>query len=264
MEDYGFWSLLPPALAIILAIRTKQVFISLLLGIWVGWLILSGGNPLTGTLNTVQALVNVFKDEGNTRTIMFSSLVGALIIFVQKSGGTEGFIAVVHKLLKKIDNKKAGNSRVIVQLLAMFTGMLVFVETSINILTVGTIYRPICDDLKIPREKIAYITHSMSPTICVLIPLNAWGAYIMGLLAAQGFDNPFQVLVSAFPFNFYPMIAIALIAFIIISKKDFGPMKKAEERTRLTGKLLNDNAKPLISGDVLAAEKKRRSKAESN
>ncbi len=256
MESYGFWSLLPPTLAIILAIRTKQVFISLLVGIWVGWLILSGFNPLLGTYNTVQALVNVFKDPGNTRTIMFSCLVGALIVFVQRSGGAEGFIKIVHNYLLKIEAKKAGNSRVIVQLMAMLTGALVFVETSINILTVGSIYRPICDDLKIPREKLAYIAHSMSPTICVLIPLNAWGAYIMGLLAAQGFSNPFQVLVSAFPFNFYPMIAIALIAILIITKKDFGPMKKAEERTRKTGKLMNDGAKPLLSTDVLAMERK--------
>lgn len=263
MESYGFWSLLPPTLAIILAIRTKQVFISLLLGIWVGWLILSGGNPLTGTFNTVQALVDVFKDAGNTRTIMFSCLVGALIVFVQKSGGTEGFISVVHGFLKNLESKKSFNSRVLVQLMAMFTGLIVFVETSINILTVGSIYRPIFDDLKIPREKMAYIAHSMSPTTCVLIPLNAWGAYIMGLLAAQGFSNPFQVLVSAFPFNFYPMIAIGLIAFFIISKKDFGPMKKAEDRTRNTGKLMNDDAKPLISTDALASEKKEGVKAKA-
>lgn len=261
MESYGFWSILPPTLAIILAIRTKQVFISLLLGIWVGWIILSGGNPLVGTFNTVQALVDVFKDAGNTRTIMFSCLVGALIVFVQKSGGTEGFIKIVHAFLINFEKKNAGKSRILVQLMAMLTGALVFVETSINILTVGSIYRPITDDLKIPREKLAYIAHSMSPTICVLIPLNAWGAYIMGLLAAQGFENPFQTLVSAFPFNFYPMIAIALIAFFIISKKDFGPMKKAEDRTRLEGKLMNDNAKPLLSTDILACEKKEGVKA---
>ncbi len=256
MESYGFWSILPPTLAIILAIRTKQVFISLLLGIWVGWIILSGGNPLLGTFNTIQALVDVFKDSGNTRTIMFSCLVGALIVFVQKSGGTEGFIKIVHSFLINFEKKNAGKSRILVQLMAMLTGALVFVETSINILTVGSIYRPITDDLKIPREKLAYIAHSMSPTICVLIPLNAWGAYIMGLLATQGFENPFQTLISAFPFNFYPMIAIALVAFFIISKKDFGPMKKAEDRTRLEGKLMNDNAKPLLSTDILSCQKK--------
>ena len=96
MDSYGFWSLFPPLIAIILAIKTRQVFISLLLGIWIGWVILSDGNFFTGTINTIQALVDVFKDAGNTRTIMFSSLVGALIAFVQRSGGVQGFIKYVN------------------------------------------------------------------------------------------------------------------------------------------------------------------------
>ena len=92
MEHYSFWSILPPILAIVLAIKTRQVFVSLLFGIWLGWLILSGGNIIDGTTATVQALVDVFKEPGNTRTIMFSSLVGALIAFIQRSGGVEGFV----------------------------------------------------------------------------------------------------------------------------------------------------------------------------
>ena len=101
MEHFSFWSLFPPLLAIILAIKTRQVFVSLLFGIWLGWIILSGGNPLSGTLATIQALVDVFKDPGNTKTIMFSSLVGALIAFIQRSGGVDGFINFVNKRLDK-------------------------------------------------------------------------------------------------------------------------------------------------------------------
>lgn len=92
MEHFGFWSLLPPLIAIILAIKTRQVFVSLLFGIWLGWVVLSDFNFLSGTLASIQALVDVFKDSGNTRTIMFSSLIGALIAFIQRSGGVEGFI----------------------------------------------------------------------------------------------------------------------------------------------------------------------------
>ena len=103
MEHFGFWSLLPPLVAIILAIKTRQVFISLLFGIWMGWVILAKGNFLDGTIDTIQALVDVFKDPGNTRTIMFSSLVGALIAFIQKSGGVEGFIQYINKFLKQIE-----------------------------------------------------------------------------------------------------------------------------------------------------------------
>ncbi len=254
MEHYHFWSILPPILAIVLAIKTKQVFVSLLFGIWLGWIILSGGNFLTGTLATIQALVDVFKDPGNTRTIMFSSLVGALIAFIQRSGGVDGFIKYVNKRLDKIKSDDPNSKRKIVQLLAWITGVAIFVESSINVLTVGSIFRPLFDKLKIPREKLAYIADSISAPTCILIPLNAWGAYIMGLIAAQGFENPLDVLIGAFPFNFYPMIALLMVVVIVWTQKDFGPMKKAEERARKEGKVIADDATPMISSDIIALE----------
>ena len=257
MDHYGVLSLFPPLIAIILAIKTRQVFVSLLFGIWLGWIVISDWDLLNGTTSTIQALVDVFKDSGNTRTIMFSSLIGALIAFIQRSGGVNGFIKVINRLLDYLESKKIGNSRVIVQLLAWITGTLIFVESSINVLTVGSIFRPIFDKMKIPREKLAYIADSISAPTCILIPLNAWGAYIMGLIAAQGFDNPFSILIGAFPYNFYPMIAMATVLFIILSRKDFGPMKKAEIRARETGKVIRDGAQPLISSDVISMEKKK-------
>jgi tetracycline resistance efflux pump len=256
MEHYSFWSIFPPLLAIGFAIWTRQVFVSLMFGIWLGWVILSEGNLLSGTTATVQALVDVFKDPGNTRTIMFSSLVGALIAFIQRSGGVEGFVNRINKLLYMIENKYSGKSRVIVQLMAWLTGTAIFVESSINALTVGTVFRPIFDKLNIPREKLAYIADSISAPTCILIPFNAWGAYIMGLIAAQGFENPFGVLISAFPLNFYPMLAMIMVVTIIVSKKDFGPMKKAEERATKEGKVIRDGATPLISSDVVSMKKK--------
>lgn len=256
MEHYGFLSILPPVLAILLAIKTRQVFVSLLFGIWLGWIFLSSGNIIDGTNATIQALVDVFKDSGNTRTIMFSCLVGALIAFIQRSGGVTGFVKVINNFLDRLEQKKIGKSRKTVQLLAWATGTAIFVESSINALTVGAIFRPIFDKLKIPREKLAYIADSISAPTCILIPLNAWGAYIMGLIAAQGFANPLGVLVKAFPFNFYPMLAMAMVLFVILSQKDFGPMKKAEKRAIEEGKVLRDGAVPLISSDVVAMEKK--------
>ncbi|HQF43161.1 MAG TPA: Na+/H+ antiporter NhaC family protein, partial [Ignavibacteriaceae bacterium] len=256
MDHYGFWSLLPPLLAIIFAIKTRQVFVSLLFGIWLGWIILSGGNFITGTTATIQALVNVFAEASNTRTIMFSCLVGALIAFIQRSGGVAGFVHLVNRLLTYLENKKIGKSRKIVQLLAWATGTAIFVESSINTLTVGTVFRPVFDRLRIPREKLAYIGDSISAPTCILIPLNAWGAYIMGLIAAQGFSSPLTVLVYSFPLNFYPMFAMAMVLFVILSGKDFGPMKKAEERAIKEGKVIRDGAVPLISADVVSLEKK--------
>jgi len=263
MNDYGFLSILPPVIAIILALKTKQVYIALLFGIWFAWVIMSGWNFLDGTLATIEGLVNVFKSEGNTRTIMFSALVGALLLFIQYSKGVEGFVNKLNVLIAYFEKKQSGFSRVIVQLLALFTGVLLFVETSISSLTVGTLYRPVFDKLKIPREKLAYIADSSSAPSSILIPFNAWGAFIMGLLLTQGIDKPFSLLISSIKYNFYPIIAILIVFIIIISKKDFGSMAKAEKRTRETGKLLNDGAKPMISDAITSFKPKEGIKAKA-
>ncbi|MFK7931899.1 MAG: Na+/H+ antiporter NhaC family protein [Saprospiraceae bacterium] len=248
--EYGFLSLLPPVIAIGLAIYTRQVFISLLFGIWFGWLILSDWNVLAGTFNAIQALVAVFEDNGNTRTIMFGALVGGLIIFIQKSGGVEGFIIQVQKLLEKYEAKKSGSNRVIIQFLAWLTGLLIFVESSISVLTVGALYRPMFDKLGISREKLAYLADSSSAPSSILIPFNGWGAFIMGILAAQGFSDPFATMMKSVVYNFYPILALILALVVIFTGKDFGAMKKAENRVRDTGKLLNDNAQPMVADEL--------------
>ncbi|MDZ7614332.1 MAG: hypothetical protein U5K51_12005 [Flavobacteriaceae bacterium] len=221
--DYGFLSILPPVVAIILALRTKQVYIALLFGIWFAWLIMNDWNFLNGTLATIEGLVNVFKSPGNTRTIMFSALVGALLLFIQYSRGVEGFVHIINRLIEKIEEKKQGKSRIVVQLLAVLTGLMLFVETSICALTVGTLYRPIFDRLRISREKLAYIADSSSAPSAILIPFNAWGAFIMGLLITQGIDNAFSTMMSAIIYNFYPILTILLLITVIIYGTEFWP-----------------------------------------
>ena len=248
--EYGFLSIIPPIVAIVLALRTKQVYIALLFGIWFSWFIINDWNFLEGTIAMIEGMVTVFQSEGNTRTIMFSALVGALLIFIQYSKGVEGFIQLINRKLIKLEDKKAGYSRVMVQVLAAFTGLLLFVETSISALTVGALYRPIFDKLKIPREKLAYIADASSAPSSILIPFNAWGAFIMGLLLTQGVDNPFSIMLASIKYNFYPLLAIAIVFIIILTKKDFGPMKKAEKRTKETGLLMNPNSKPLVSDEI--------------
>lgn len=250
MEDYGILSLIPPVVAIILAIASRQVFISLLFGIWLGWIILSDYQVLEGSLAAVQALVDVFQDPGNTRTIMFCALVGTLIIFIQRSGGVEGFIARVNRLLAHYETKKKGSNRIIIQFLAWLTGLLIFVESSISVLTVGALYRPIFDRLQIPREKLAYIADSSSAPSSMLIPFNGWGAFIMTLLLAQGFEDPFATMIKALTWNFYPMLALIMVLVIIFSRRDYGPMLAAERRAREEGKLLADGATPMVSDEL--------------
>ena len=250
--EYGIWSLLPPVAAIILAIRTKQVYVSLGVGIWLGWMIMSSWNPLTGTLAMIQGLVDVFADAGNTRTIMFSALVGALIIFIQKSGGVQGFILYLES---KIAQQQARDNTRMVQLIAACVGIAVFVESSISVLTVGTLFRPVFDRMKISREKLAYLADSTSAPINILIPLNAWGAFVMSLLLAQGYDQPFHMMIKSIPYNFYPILAIALVFAVILTGRDFGPMKKAEKRTS-EGQLMWPDARPMVSDEVTSVEPK--------
>jgi tetracycline resistance efflux pump len=256
MNDFGVLSVLPPLLAIVLALRTRQVYVSLVVGIWLGWLIISDWNPVQGTLATLEGFVDVFNSPGNTRTIMFSALVGALLIFIQYSGGVRGFIEGIDKVLLSMEKKKIGTSRIVVQLMALVIGIMLFIETSISSLTVGTLFRPVFDRLKIPREKLAYIADSSSAPSSILIPFNAWGAFIMGLLLTQGIESPFRTMISAMAYNFYPMLTILMVFLVIVTRKDFGPMARAEKRTRETGKLLNDGARPMVSDEVTSYEMK--------
>ncbi len=249
METYSWLSILPPLLAIFLAIKTKHVYISLILGIWLGWTIIHSWNPVLGLIHTLRALIEVFKDEDNTRVILFSGMIGAIITFTQYSGGMKGFINwVVGKGFVRT-RKSAG-------LLAWFLGFIIFIEANICVLVSGAVTRPIFDKLKISREKLSYILDSTSAPKCILIPLNAWGAFVIGLLATQGVENPIRVLVSSMPFNFYAILALIIVLIVVLTEKDFSPMKKAEHRVRVENKLLRDGAEPLISTEVVTMEAK--------
>jgi Na+/H+ antiporter NhaC len=124
-------------------------------------------------------------------------------------------------------------------------------------LTVGILYRPVSDRLLISREKLAYIADSTSAPSCILVPFNAWGGLIMGLLLVQGFEYPFPALLKAIPFNFYPFLSVILVFYLIISKKDYGPMKKAEKRAQEEGKVIADNSRPMVSSEITFLEKKK-------
>lgn len=246
-QTAGWWSLLPPVLAIGLALLTRQVFLSLGLGIAAGYLILAGGNPVAATFDTIDAAVAVFSDAGNTRIILFTLVVGALIALIQRSGGVAGFITrLLAWLDKRTQAADAKNKRVLVELLALGTGMLIFIESNISILTVGTLFRPVTDKLGMPREKLALIADTGSAPSNVLIPFNAWGAYLMGLIAAQGLEEPFSQLMQATALNFYPMLIVLLLVVMIVSRRDIGEMRTAEAR----GTPLRVGAVPMIADEA--------------
>lgn len=241
--SYSWLSILPPLLAIILAILTRKIYISLISGIWFGWFILTKWNFFKSFLGTAKTLLNVFSSPSKTYVIIFSALVGSLIALTQASGGVEGFVNLITR--KKVINRKYA------QLLSWFIGIIVFIESSITSLVVGTSSRPLYDKLKIPREKLAYICDSTAAPVCILIPLNAWGAYIIGLLEEQQINYPIRLLINAIPLNFYAWFTLLMVLFIILTEKDFGPMKKAEIRAKQEGKVLGDGAKPVVSSKLI-------------
>jgi len=243
IETYPFLSLIPPLLAIILAVYTRQVYLSLFAGIAVGTIILADGHILKGIADAIEACALVFNDPGNTRIIAFSVLVGALIALLQRSGGIEGFTNFV--IEKGIIRGKRS-----VELTAFIIGVVIFIESSITCLVTGTIARPLTDKYRISREKLAYICDSTSAPICSLIPLNAWGAYVIALLMKEGLDNTIALFVSSICLNFYALAALILLLLIILFQSDFGPMRKAEQRARLTGQVLREGAKPAIAEEV--------------
>ncbi len=253
-ETFGWLSLLPPLLAIFLAILTRQVVISLLAGIWIGWVIIAG-DPLNGTRLTLDALVDVFGVAWQTRVILFTLLMGALLLFLSRSGGIAGFVEWARRW-------RWARSRTGAQLMAWVLGMGVFIESTITCLVVGTVARPLFDQLRISREKLAYICDSTSAPVCMLFPVNSWGALVLGLLGAQaalghlGEAGVVEVFLKAVVLNFYAITAILLVLWVSVSGRDFGPMKAAERRVREEGKIFRDGAQPVVDEDVTGGEPK--------
>ncbi|RLA30826.1 MAG: C4-dicarboxylate ABC transporter [Gammaproteobacteria bacterium] len=244
MSDPSWYSILPPLLAIILAISTKQVVLSLFAGIWMGFTIMSGFNPLAGVTASLDGIINVFTDPGDTRVLLFTLIIGALIATIEHSGGVRGF---VHFL----ETRRWVHNGLRAQILAWATGLFIFIESNITLLVAGSVARPLFDRYHVSREKLAYLIDATSAPVCVMIPLNAWGAVIVGLIASTGVENPLETFIQSIPYNFYAIVAIILSAVVIWKNLDIGPMKKAEERTR-NGDVLWPGATPMV--DVSAEQ----------
>jgi Na+/H+ antiporter NhaC len=246
MDTYGWLSILPPVIAIGLAIKTKQVYLSLVLFVWLGWTIMSGWNPIAGLIQSVDVYIAQATDPDNARVLLFSALIGAMITFTQASGGMDGFV-------QWVERSGIAKSRRSVGLLTAFVSLGVFLESNFGLLVSGSVARPLFDKCRISREKLSYFIDATCAPKCILIPLNAWGAYIITILAAQEVANPVALLVSALPLNFYAVCALILVFTVILTGWDIGPMREAERRVREEGKLLRDGAEPMISADVAMA-----------
>ena len=247
MDSYGALSLLPPLMALGWALWKKQIYPALLLGIWMGWFVLEGWNPIAATGSTVAVLVGVFDDPGNTRIVLYSLFVGSVLTLVGAVGGVEAFVLWVSER-RLVSNRRQA------QMVPFLLGVSITVESSITTLVAGTVGRPLTDRYRVSREKLAYICDSTSAPVCILVPFNGWGAMVIGLLAVQGVANPVSVMLESIRWNLYPIATVLLVAITIVTGWEIGPMRTAEDRARGEGKLLADGAQPMVDDEVLSTK----------
>jgi len=214
-------SILPPVLAIAVAIWRKEVIFALLLAIFFSEMIIAGWNPASGFTGSLERIVAVFESPGNTSILLFSLIVGALIEYIQVSGGVS---ACVRKLTQMGLTKTPRQ----VELLTTFTGLVIFIETNLSILTAGILSRGLFDKFKMSRERLAYIIDSTCAPVAVLILLNGWGAYLLGLISNYELSEPVYTLAMTIPLNFYALGTLLIVFYTVITGNTHGSMKTAE------------------------------------
>jgi Na+/H+ antiporter NhaC len=225
--EYGLLSLLPPLLAIILAITTRNVVISLFIGIFAGQFILHDFSLINTFIALFDGIVGLFAEAWITKTLIFALLVGSILRLIVKSGGVAGFVEFLSTKQQMIRSKRGA------LLLAYMIGLLIFIESSITALIAGAVARPLTDRFGASREKLAYVCDSTSAPVCSLIPLNAWGALLVGLILEQintGVitGNATSLFLQSIGFNFYAILTLIFVLYIILTEKDFSAMQRVE------------------------------------
>ncbi|MBR7142004.1 MAG: Na+/H+ antiporter NhaC family protein [Clostridia bacterium] len=217
-----FWAFMPAIVAIALALLTKQVYVSLFLGILTGALLFTGGNPLQA-LGTVYTAMSE-KVGQNVSIIVFLVVLGIFVILMQKSGGSKAYGAWASK---KISSKKGAIAA------SAGLGCLIFVDDYFNCLTVGSVMRPVTDKFKVSHAKLSWIIDSTAAPVCIIAPISSWAAAVSGQLEGNGL----MVFIKTIPFNVYAILTIIMVFSFCFLKLDFGKMKKNELIAETTGDL---------------------------
>lgn len=243
--EYGFLSIVPPLMAIVLALITKQTIFSLLVGLWIGTTIINGWNPIIALPKMISDFfIPQIGNTWNAGTIMLIVACGGFVYMVKISGAAKAFGDLTSK---KIKNREQA------QLVAYFSAF-AFIYTEPT-LTLGSIMRPITERMKVSRVKLAYICDVMGCPFATLSPITSYSAYATGLIAAQFavlgiMDNAWMEFVKSIPFNFYALFGMLALLFVIVSKLDIGPMYEAEQRAINTGELIGENDVPMTKYDI--------------
>ncbi len=241
MTDYGIICLLPPAIAIILALATKQTILSLFFAVWAGATIIAGYNPIVGFTKVVSDyMIPSIASEGNAGMLILVTMAGGFIFMLRITGAAEAFATRVTKFINS-----ARKAQVITWLCAF-----VFCYTE-PCLILGTIMRPVTDTLKVSRAKLSYILDSMGCNLASFSPISSYGPFIAGLIATQLAalsitGNEWSLYIQMFPFNLYGVFAMLTVLIVAVTGLNIGPMYTEEKRARETGKLLADGVEPLV------------------
>lgn len=236
---YGtFWSLVPPIIAIALALITKEVYSSLFIGIVCGALLHSNFNPLMAhdTMFT-KGFISSLADSWNVGILIFLVILGMIVCLMNKAGGSAAYGQWASKRIK---TRKGA-------ILSTFgLGVLIFVDDYFNCLTVGNVMRPITDKHRVSRAKLAYIVDATAAPICMIAPISSWAAAVVGVV--EGYDG-LQLFIRAIPYNLYSLLTIAFIIAITLLGFDYGPMKKHEYNAIVHGDLYTTPDRPYEGQD---------------
>ena len=240
-----FWALVPPIVAIVLALITKEVYSSLFIGILVGGLFYSEFS-FEGTLNHIfnDGFVAVLSNAYNVGILIFLMILGAMVSLMNRAGGSAAFGQFARKRIK---------SRVGAQLMSMLLGVLIFIDDYFNCLTVGSVMRPVTDEHKVSRAKLAYLIDATAAPVCIIAPISSWAAAVAGFV--EGEDG-FSLFIRAIPYNFYALLTIVMMLGLILMNVDFGPMRK-HELNALKGDLFSeyDKDKKAVQEETAVNEK---------
>lgn len=248
----GWLSILPPVLAIILALITREVISSLFLGTVIGATFVFSYNPFIGFLRTLDKyLLGSVADTAHSAIIIFSLCLGGMIGVVNRTGGMQGIVELISRM---VTGPRSA------QLATWCMGVLIFFDDYANTLIVGNSMRPVTDKNKISREKLSYIVDSTSAPVAGIAVLSTWIGYEIGLIREAFVNlgipetNFYGVFLQTIPFRFYCLLTLFFGFMIAFFRRDFGPMLKAEQRACHEGKILSDTARPISSPESAAPE----------
>ncbi|MBQ4582813.1 MAG: Na+/H+ antiporter NhaC family protein [Oscillospiraceae bacterium] len=237
-----FWSLLPPIVAIGLALISKEVYSSLFLGCLTGALLVANFRPWDTVVTLVGAdygLIGNVGDSWNIGILIFLVMLGIMVDLMNKGGGSAAFGRWASKAVK---------SRCAAQLMTMVLGVLIFIDDYFNCLTVGSVMRPVTESHHISRAKLAYVIDSTAAPVCMLAPVSSWAAAVSGYVEAEGVSG-IQLFLAQIPYNYYCILTLVMVATLAILNLDYGPMLTHEYNAQVKGDLFTTEERPFAGAD---------------